>query len=290
MSIHLNIKNEFARLKSVVIGIAGDRGNIEYQNNPKIVKFTQQGQLPTEQELIEQVDNFANKVAEKGINVLRPDNISNQDQIFTRDIAFVIGNKIIKANMKKDNRRIELKGIDKIFDKIPKDNVLTVPYNATIEGGDVIVHNQYIFVALSARTNYYGFEFIKKNFPTYEVIPFQLFVSDDPYINILHLDCAFQPVGDKYALLYENGFVHYPAEIIDIFGSENIIKISKDEMFNMNPNIFSLSPDLVVSDKVFERVNKILNNKGIETIEIDYQKVSRLGGLLRCSTLPLERD
>ena len=58
----------------------------------------------------------------------------------------------------------------------------------------------------------------------------------------------------------------------------------------MNPNIFSINPELIITDKMFERVNKIINEKGIETIEIDYQKVSRLGGLFRCSTLPLERE
>jgi len=290
MNIKLNVKNEFSSLKSVVVGIANDRGNIVHENNPKISKYLTQGNFPHESELIEQVNNFAHKIEERGVNVLRPDNIPNQDQIFTRDISFVIGDKIIKSNMKKENRKIELQGIDKIFKQIPQDKILEVPNNATIEGGDVIVHNQYIFVGLSSRTNYYGFEFIKNNFPEFEVIPFQLSVTDNPATNILHLDCAFQPLGGKYVLLFEDGFIHFPDQICDIFGKENIIKINQFEMYHMNPNIFSINPELIITDKMFERVNKIINEKGIETIEIDYQKVSRLGGLFRCSTLPLERE
>lgn len=290
MNFKLNIKNEYSALKTVVIGIAGDRGDIEYDNNPKISKYLQQGNIPNVYELTRQVDNFAEKVAQAGVQVLRPENVPNQDQIFTRDIAFVIGDTIIKSNMKKDNRRAELEGIKKIFDNIPPQKILTVPHNATIEGGDVIIHNKYIFVGLSARTNYQGFDFIKQNFPEFEVIPLQLYVSDNAETNVLHLDCTFQPVGSKYAILYENGFVHYPDELMDIFGTNNIIKANKNDLYNMNSNIFSISPELVVSDLYFSRINKILNNKDIETIEIDYQKVSRLGGLFRCSTLPLERE
>lgn len=290
MSINLNIKNEFSPLKSVVVGIADDRGNIVHQNNPKISKYLNHGNFPTESELIIQVNNFAQKIEEQGVNVFRPNNIPNQDQIFTRDISFVIDDKIVKSNMKKENRKIELQGIDQVFNQIPEYNILEVPVNATIEGGDVIIHNNYIFVGLSSRTNYYGFEFIKNNFPEFEVIPFQLYVSDNPVSNILHLDCAFQPFGDKYVMLYEDGFIHHPDQIFDIFGEKNIIKVTQFEMYHMNPNIFSINPELIITDKMFERVNKIVNELGIKTIEIDYQKVSRLGGLFRCSTLPLERE
>lgn len=285
----LRINDEISQLQKVIVGIANDRGHIVHENNPKISKYLNQGQFPTEKELVEQVDNFAALLEQHNVEVLRPENIPSQDQIFTRDIAFVIDDKIIKSNMKKNNRKIELQGINYIFDLLPEENVLEIPENANIEGGDVIVHNKHIFVGLSSRTNYYGFKFIKTNFPNYEVIPIQLFISDNPATNILHLDCAFQPIGSKYFLFYEDGFIHHQPEFYDIFGEKNMIRINQFEMYHMNPNLFSLNPEKVVSDVIFTRVNKLLNDKGIETLEIEYQKVSRLGGLFRCSTLPLER-
>jgi len=274
----------------VLVGIANDRGNIVHENNPKISKYLQQGKIPSESTLVGQVDNFSNLLEEQGVKVFRPKNIPNQDQIFTRDISFVIDDKIIKSKMKKENRKVEQEGIDFVFDKIYDECLLTPPDNAYIEGGDVIVHKNYIFVGLSSRTNHTGYEFLRSSFPKYEVIPFQLFATDNPATNILHLDCALQTFGGKYALIYEDGFVHYPDSIIDIIGDSNLVKVTQYEMYHMNPNIFSIAPDKIVSDKSFKRINQIFYSLGIQTIEIDYQEVSKLGGLFRCSTLPLIRE
>ena len=62
-------------------------------------------------------------------------------------------------------------------------------------------------------------------------------------------------------------------------------------MFEMNPNIFSISEEIVVSDSSFTRLNNHLRNEwGITVEEIPYREISKMGGLLRCSTLPLVRD
>jgi N-dimethylarginine dimethylaminohydrolase len=288
--MQINIKDEFSKLKTVVIGIASDRGKKIHENNPKISNYLKKGLLPTEEILVQEVNNFAQTVESCGVEVLRPSNIKDQDQIFTRDIAFVISNKLIVSNMKKENRKIELLGIKNIIDQLDNVNIIYPPDNTNIEGGDVIIHGKYIFVGISSRTNIKGYEFLKNTFLDYEVIPFQLMVSDNPAINILHLDCTFQPFGGKYCLLYENGFIHFPTEIYDIFGENNIIKVNQFEMYHMNTNIFSVRPDLIISDVMFDRVNNIIKNLGIEIKEIPYQNVSKFGGLFRCSTLPLCRE
>ena len=62
-------------------------------------------------------------------------------------------------------------------------------------------------------------------------------------------------------------------------------------MFEMNPNIFSISPEVVVSDHTFTRMNKHLRDVwGFTVEEIPYREVSKMGGLLRCSTMPLVRE
>lgn len=286
----LNIKNETSTLQKVVVGIAQDRGNIVYENNPKISKHLQQGTLPDEASLMKYVNSLTDLLESQDIEVLRPHNIPDQDQIFARDIAFVIDDVIIKSRMKKSNRRDELLGIDYIFDQIEPDKILEAPLDAYIEGGDVILHDKYIFVGLSERTNYKGYEFLKTNFPEHEVIPFQLYATDNPATNILHLDCTFQPVGDGKAIIYENGFVHEPTALYDIFGEQNLIKVTQYEMYHMYPNIFSISPDKVVSDISFVRLNELLKAEGINVLTINYSEVGKLGGLFRCSTMPLYRN
>lgn len=286
----LRINSETGSLKSVVVGIANDRGILVHENNPKISKYLKQGTLPSEKALINQVNSLANLIKSQGIEVIRPENIPSQDQIFTRDIGFVIGNKFVVANMKKSNRKPEQDGIQTILSNISPENIITVPENANIEGGDVIVHGKYILVGLTARTNYKGFEFLQNSFPNHEVIPFHMFVTDNPATNVLHLDCAFQPVGENSAIIYEKGFVHGPEAIYDIFGDINLIKITQFEMYHMYPNVLSLAPDLVVTDSTFERLNSLLNIQGIKTLNTNYLEVAKLGGLFRCSTLPLIRD
>jgi N-dimethylarginine dimethylaminohydrolase len=285
----LKITSETAPLKKVVVGIANDRGNKVHENNPKISKYLKQGNFPTPEQLIEQVDKLAELIENEGVEVLRPSNVSNQDQIFTRDIGFVIDDFYILSNMKKSNRKPEQDGIKYLLEQLDHSKILTPPENATIEGGDVLIDGEYVFVGLTERTNYYGFEFIKYNFPRKQVIPFHMYVTDNPATNILHLDCAFQPLGDKYAIVYENGFVHKPDAIYDIYGEHNIIKVTQFEMYHMFPNIFSISPEKVISDISFDRINSLIKSKGIEPILTDYQQVAKLGGLFRCSTMPLIR-
>jgi N-dimethylarginine dimethylaminohydrolase len=59
----------------------------------------------------------------------------------------------------------------------------------------------------------------------------------------------------------------------------------------MNANIFSISPTVVVSENRFTRLNSFLeNNWGLTVERVPYYEISKMGGLLRCSTLPLVRE
>jgi N-dimethylarginine dimethylaminohydrolase len=73
------------------------------------------------------------------------------------------------------------------------------------------------------------------------------------------------------------------------FGQENIIFITQEEMYHMNSNVFSISPEVVISEKNFVRLNRELRNKGLIVEEVSYSEIAKMEGLLRCSTLPLER-
>jgi N-dimethylarginine dimethylaminohydrolase len=287
--IKLNIHNETAPLQAVVLGKADDRQKTPHANNPKIVEAIQLGTVPTEEGLSNDISTFERALLKYGVEVFRPHNIPEQDQIFSRDIGFVIGDTFVKANMKKENRRPEIKGITHLLEQMEK--VVHPPADATVEGGDVIVHNKYLFVGLGDRTNQAGVDFLKAQFGhQWEVIAFDMTVTDNPMTNILHLDCAFQPVGEKYAIIYEDGFQKRPDIIYDLFGAENLIRVSGQEMYDMFPNIFSISPEVVVVDAAFTRLIGEFEKRGIQVEQVNYREVSKLGGLLRCSTLPLRRS
>ena len=59
----------------------------------------------------------------------------------------------------------------------------------------------------------------------------------------------------------------------------------------MSTNVVSLSPDALISDRHFTRLNAHLREAWSMTVEeVPYQEISKMGGLLRCSTMPLIRD
>jgi len=74
------------------------------------------------------------------------------------------------------------------------------------------------------------------------------------------------------------------------FGAENLFQINKDEMASMYCNIFSISENIIISDNRFERLNNWLTENGFFVETISFKEVSKLGGLFRCSTMPLKRS
>jgi N-dimethylarginine dimethylaminohydrolase len=286
--MEVNVNSETGKLNSVLLGIASDRG-IEHLNNPKHAEIAAKGEAPTEKELIEEVEEFNRILVENDVQVVRPKNISKQDQIFCRDIGFSIGNDFFVSNMKKENRQIEISAIDDLVKSFKK--VHYPPKGAFIEGGDVLVWKNYVFVGIGDRTNRIGFNFLKSIIgDKKEVIEFPLNVTNEAKTNILHLDCAFQPVGVKFGIIYKEGFKNIPEPIYDIFGEKNLIEVSQQEMYDMFTNFFSINPEKAIIETSFERLKNELIKRNIEPITVNYGNVSKLGGLLRCSTCPINRD
>ena len=80
-------------------------------------------------------------------------------QMFTRDLAFVIGDKFFISNMRKENRKPAIKGWHHIIDTIDKENIIKVPDDIYLEGGDILVDNKTIYVGISERTTTDGVNF-----------------------------------------------------------------------------------------------------------------------------------
>lgn len=248
--------------------------------------------------------NAFEKVLHKyNVEVFRPEIIKDYNQVFSRDVAFVIDDKMIISNIIED-RADEQEAYRKIFEKVPWRNIINLPESAHIEGGDVIVWNDFLFVGTcysqdyrsfkTARTNEYAIEILKEYFPHKRIIDLDLKKDDkNPKKGILHLDCTFNPVGKDKCIIYKDGFVEESDYqlLLDIFGEENCFTINNEEMVAMVPNIFSIDHNIVVTDGSFTRLNQHLREQWNITVEeIPYREVSKMGGLLRCSTMPLVRE
>ena len=303
--ISLHIQNETALLKAVVLGVAQENGptpKLEDAYDPKSREHIKAGTYPLESDMIREMEDFATVLKKYGVKVYRPEIIRDCNQIFSRDIAFVIEDTLIKANILPD-REEEYQAIKYIVDQIDPVKIVHPPKEVHVEGGDVMPWNEYIFVGtytgsdysdyITARTNQAAIDFLSDLFPHKIVKAFELKKSNtNPKENALHLDCCFQPIGNNKAILYNEGFLIASEYqwLKDYFGPENIFEITKEEMYEMNSNIFSISPTVVVSDERFTRLNEWLSDKGITVETIEYKEIAKQEGLLRCSTLPLIRD
>lgn len=303
--ISLHIQNETTPLKAVVLGVAQENGptpKLEDAYDPKSREHIKAGTYPLESDMIREMEDFATVLKKYGVKVYRPEIIRDCNQIFSRDIAFVIEDTLIKANILPD-REEEYQAIKYIVDQIDPVKIVHPPKEVHVEGGDVMPWNEYIFVGtytgsdysdyITARTNQAAIDFLSDLFPHKIVKAFELKKSNtNPKENALHLDCCFQPVGKDKAILHKEGFLIASEYqwLKDYFGPENIFEITQEEMYEMNSNIFSIAPTVVVSDERFTRLNEWLSDKGITVETIEYKEIAKQEGLLRCSTLPLIRD
>ena len=303
--LQLNIKNESSRLRAVVLGSAINNGPTPTANeayDPKSLEHILAGTYPVEQDMVLEMEALNQVFQKYNVQVFRPKMIENYNQIFARDIGFVIDDIFIKANILPDRER-ELDAIQYIIDQINPAKVVRPPEEVHIEGGDVEVWNDYIFIGtykgsdykdyITARTNWQGVEYIKNLFPNKIVKEFDLVKSKiEARDNALHLDCCFQPLGKNKGIIYKSGFREEADYmfLVNLFGKENLFHITRDEMYHMNSNIFSIAEDVVVSEKNFTRLNNWMRENAITVEEIPYAEIAKQEGLLRCSTLPLIRD
>lgn len=305
--LRLNVKNETSRLRAVVLGTAvknGETPTADKAYDPKSLEHILAGTYPVEEDMVNEMEAF-NKVFQKyDVKVFRPEIVDGENQIFTRDIAFVIDDVIIEAGILPDRDK-EFPAIKYVIDQIDPSKFIKIEDKEKIhiEGGDVILWNEYIFIGTyygsdysdvkTARTNKAGIDFIKDLFPHKKVLTFDLVKSwEDARDNALHLDCCFQPVGIDKGIIYKGGFRNEAEyeQLVQLFGMENLFHITRDEMYNMNSNVFSIAPNVVVSEQSFTRLNNWLRDNDFIVEEIPYAEIAKQEGLLRCSTLPLIRD
>ena len=304
MHIHPNIKTEYGRLRSVMVGIArkmGPKPTIEECYDARSRESVQLGTYPEVEDCMAQMTILVEKLESLDITVLRPKILDDTNQVFKRNIGFVIEDQFVLPNVIED-RSEELQAIDHLVDSIPSSNIIMMPSGCFAEGGDVIVHEPFVFVGVSnnetyetfstARTNEAGFEYLQDEFPGFDFKGFELLKNDvDPRKGSLHLDCAFQPLGD--ALLLAPHLFKYKEDVAWIesqFGADNIFHCTEDEAYDLHTNVFSVGPKEVLISASAVRLKNWLEERNYIVHTITYDEVVKMGGLLRCSTMPLARE
>ncbi len=284
----LCVTSETGRLHSVIIGYPDNF----HQVPPPIINETQKQyyfgpERPTREQVMAEFSGFKSALTQHGVEVLQPEPLAGvPDQLMTRDIGVVIGNTFVVASMVHPSRQDEWLGLTNFLNKLETEQVIKVPDELVLEGGDVIVDNGRIFVGLSQRTGPEGAAFLASRFPDFEVVPVPLKQLADGE-NVLHLDCSFVPVGSGSALIYPDGLAEMPKAIAEHY---DFIEVTKAEQQILATNVLSLSPTQVIARTRSHRVNAELRQRGLEVIELPFDEPPKTGGSFRCCSLPLWRE
>ena len=302
--IEVKVDNEYSTLKSVILGLAEDMGDppkVFDVYDPRSLYHIKNNSYPSEVDVKKDVESFYKILIKHNVDVLRPDNIKNCNQVFARDLGFTISNIFFQSNIV-PNREEELVGVSGIINNLDA-GVVKLPDYMHIEGGDVVIHNDKLFIGtysgkdyselITARTNQESISYLEKMIPSKEIMSINIKKSNtDVFENVLHLDCCFQPIGKRKAIICPDSFVNKSdvEYLISYFGKKNIYLAYGQEAYMLISNLLVISPEVIVSDKRFSKMNTWLERNDFLVEKISYKNVSKMSGLFRCSTLPLLRE
>ena len=253
--IEVKVDNEYSTLKSVILGLAEDMGDppkVFDVYDPRSLYHIKNNSYPNEVDVKKDVESFYKILIKHNIHVLRPSNIKDCNQVFARDLGFAISNIFFQSNIV-PNREEELVGVSDIIKTLDA-GVVKLPDYMHIEGGDVVAHNEKLFIGtysgedyselITARTNQESISYLEKMIPNKEIMSIDIKKSNtDVFENVLHLDCCFQPIGKSKAIICPDSFVdkNDVDYIINYFGKSNSYIAHNQEAYMLISNLLVLS-------------------------------------------------
>jgi len=201
------------------------------------------------------------------------------EQVFTRDIGFVIGENIFVSKMASDIRKGEVKVLENLLQN--HDLKYNKLHANKIEGGDVIVDGDIVFIGMGNRTCLEATRELQKKLPNHSIIP----LAFDP--KYLHLDCLFNILSSEVALIYPEAFDQATLESLE--KRYQLVEVSSDEQFSLGTNVLSIGNNKVISQPQNTKVNQSIRSLGFEVIEVDFSEIIKSGGSFRCCSMPLKR-
>ncbi|KAA6453617.1 dimethylarginine dimethylaminohydrolase family protein [Bacillus swezeyi] len=212
--------------------------------------------------------------------VLLPPLSQFPEQVFTRDIGFIVGETVFSSRLSADIRQ----GEENVLQEwLSKESITCTTFNQgyKIEGGDILIDQNTVYAGISHRTTFSAVQELKRLLPSYEVIPVPFEET------FLHLDCVFNILSPTEALVYPKALGEKEYQMLS--KRYDMIEITDDEQFTLGTNVLSIGHKTVISLPDNQDVNKQLRRRGYTVIEIDLSEIIKSGGSFRCCTMPIVR-
>lgn len=224
---------------------------------------------------------FEQTLRDAGVEVIKlQPSKDHPEQVFTRDIGFTLGNQLFVSEMANPIRKGEEKVLANWIDEHTISYTSLSPH--IIEGGDVIIDGNRVFVGISYRTCMDAIRTLQKELPQFEVIP----IPFNP--KYLHLDCVFNILSSQDALIYPDALD--TEVVVRLASMYHLIEVSEEEQFTMGTNVLSIGQNRVLSLPTNRDVNDQMRKHGYEVLEVDFSEIIKSGGSFRCCSMPILRD
>ncbi|MFB5661324.1 dimethylarginine dimethylaminohydrolase family protein [Alteribacillus sp. HJP-4] len=269
-------RTEYGRLIEVLV-CSPEEMRIEEVINRTQEKYEEIDQTKA----VEEHNYFVLLLREHGVHVhyLKPSE-KMPEQVFTRDLGFTSEQGIILGSMRTDIRRPETNRFEVWMEKNgwAYDQIT----NAPLEGGDVLLSGDTIYIGESSRTTSAAIEAVQGAFSDYQVVvlPFAK--------EYLHLDCVFNILSEDTALLFPDALSEEHVSVLE--NKFHIIRVKPEEQFYLGTNVLSIGEKKVCSLPENKRINEEMTARGFTVLPVPFSEIIKSGGSYRCCTFPLIRE
>jgi dimethylargininase len=207
-----------------------------------------------------------------GLNLtwIRGDN-SLPDSCFVEDTALVFGEKAVICNMRVKSRANEVAEVAKVIGELEETYRINPP--ATIDGGDVLVVEDRLFVGISARTNPHAISQLKKILENtrMNVVPVKV-------RKVLHLKSACTYLGNGVVILSRGCF---DTNVLRDLGK---IIVPRGEEYAADCLAIN---GTVLMAKGHSETRKLVEKKGFRVAELEMSEFRKGDGALTCLSIIL---
>lgn len=233
---------------------------------------------PSASLLVEQHAGVVHALTAAGVQVVDVDPIPDLPfQFNVRDAAVMISSRLILGRMA---RAVRMSEPAALAAALGAESIVTVPAGQ-LEGGDITVTPDEVFVGLGERTDDSGCASLRDLLSgTRKVTPIRLAVG------VLHLDVAVNLLSPDVGVLHRPSIVDdLPKSLREV----EWIEVTDNEFAEQAVNMLVLDRGTVMLDARHKRLQDALVNRGFRCIAVQLDEITKVGGGVRCMTLPLVR-
>jgi dimethylargininase len=235
-------------------------------------------QIADRDRAVEQHDHLCTIMRDSGVQVLCiPELRGHPNSVFTRDTCVCVSLGFVQLRMGLASRQGEEVWMAQFLESrdIPQYGAVQSP--GTVEGGDVILAGNVVFVGRSRRSNSEGIEQISRLFTQ---LGLDVRIVDVPRPR-LHIGGMMSMIGPRRVLCCEELFPE------GFFKGFEVISVPADTF--ISGNVICLDENVVIAEKCNIPAIQSLKEHGVQVHDIDLSEFVKGRGGPTCLIMPVER-